>query len=105
MVPQEAVLPHSPRAMAFFDHFTICLAYSPTEYAVFSVEKLIATDVAMPLQATTSMAGMGAFAGLTGYMTLGLGAKPKSEVLRLSDTETLVAKDSELAKKRLEYHV
>jgi hypothetical protein len=96
MVPQEAVLPHSPRAMAFFDHSTISVAYSPTEYAVFSIEKLTAIDVALPSQATTSMAGMGAFAGLTGYMTLGLGTKPRSAVLRLSDTEALVAKDSEL---------
>jgi Vam6/Vps39-like protein vacuolar protein sorting-associated protein 39 len=96
MVPQEAALPHSPRAMAFFDHFTICLAY-PTEYATFSMEKLTTTDVAIPVQATTS-AGMGAFAGLTGYMTLGLGAKPKPAVLRLSDTEALIMKDSESVK-------
>jgi len=81
--------------MAFFDHSAICFAYSPTEYAVFSVEKLTATEVILPLQPTISMAGMGAFAGLTGYMTLGLGAKLKSEVIRLSDTEVLIAKESE----------
>jgi Vam6/Vps39-like protein vacuolar protein sorting-associated protein 39 len=98
MVQQEAVLPHSPRAISFFDHFTICVAYSPTEYAIFSLENLTATDVATPLQATASMPGMGAFTGLTGYMTLGLGAKAKSEVLRLSDSEVLIAKDSKLMK-------
>jgi Vam6/Vps39-like protein vacuolar protein sorting-associated protein 39 len=81
--------------MAFLDHSTISVAYSPTEYAVFSIERLTATDVALPSLATTSMAGMGAFAGLTGYMTLGLGTKPRSGVLRMSDTEALVAKDSE----------
>lgn len=81
--------------MAFFDHYTICLAYSPTDYTVFSVDKLTTTDVTTPVQATTSMAGMGAFTGLTGYMTLGLGAKPKPEVQRLSEQEVLIAKDSE----------
>jgi hypothetical protein len=92
---QEAAIPHSPRAMAFFDHHTICLAYSPTEYAVFSVENLTASDVNTSVQATTSMPGMGAFTGLTGYMTLGLGAKPKSVVLRLSESEALIVKDGE----------
>jgi hypothetical protein len=83
--------------MAFFDHYNICLAYSPTEYAVFSVEKLYTTEVTTPIQATTSMTGMGAFTGLTGYMTLGLGAKPKSLVLRLSESEVLITKDSALS--------
>lgn len=85
---------HSPRAMAFFDHDTICLGYSPTDYAVFSLEKLTATEIVTPAQATTTMAGMGAFSGLSGYMTLGLGAKPKPGILRLSESEVVVAKDS-----------
>lgn len=80
--------------MAFFDHHTISLAYSPTEYAVFSVDKLTTTEVTTPIQATTSVTGMGAFTGLTGYMTLGLGAKAKSIVLRLSESEVLIPKDS-----------
>lgn len=37
---------------------------------------------------------MGAFSGLTGYMTLGLGAKAKPGLVRLNDTEALVVKDS-----------
>jgi hypothetical protein len=41
------------------------------------------------------MAGMGALTGLTGYMTLGLGAKPKPGVIRLNDDEALIIKDSE----------
>lgn len=85
--------------MAFFDHHTISLAYSPTEYAVFSVDKLSTTEVTTPIQATTSMTGMGAFTGLTGYMTLGLGTKTKSIVLRLSESEVLIPKDSKLSSK------
>jgi hypothetical protein len=64
------------------------------------MDKLTTTEVATPLQATTSMTGVVAFAGLAGYMTLGLGAKPKTQVLRLSDTEALIAKDSESMKKQ-----
>lgn len=79
--------------MAFFDHSTICLAYAP-EYAVFSIDTMTAADVMTPIQATTSMTGMGAFSGLTGYMTLGLASKPKPTALRLSDAEAIIAKES-----------
>ena len=91
---QEASLAHSPRAMAFFDHDIICLGYSPTEYAVFALEKLTVTEIVTPAQATTALTGMGAFSGLSGYMTLGLGAKPKPGILRLSETEVVIVKDS-----------
>lgn len=80
--------------MSFFDHDTICLGYSPTDYAVFSLEKLTASEIVTPAQATTTMTGMGAFSGLSGYMTLGLGAKPKPGILRLSESEVVIAKDS-----------
>lgn len=91
---QEAPLAHSPRAMTFFDHDIICLGYSPTEYAVFALEKLTVTEIVTPAQATTTITGMGAFSGLSGYMTLGLGAKPKPGILRLSETEVVIVKDS-----------
>ena len=91
---QEAPLAHSPRAMAFFDHDIICLGYSPTEYAVFTLEKLTATEIVTPAQATTALTGMGAFSGLSGYMTLGLGTKPKPGILRLGETEVVIVKDS-----------
>ena len=38
--------------------------------------------------------GMGALSGLGGYMTLGLGAKAKPNVVNVNDNEALVAKDS-----------
>ncbi|KAG6862806.1 hypothetical protein C0995_008382 [Termitomyces sp. Mi166 len=38
---------------------------------------------------------MGALSGLTGYMTLGLGAKPKPASVRISEKEALISKDSE----------
>lgn len=55
-------------------------------------------DITFPVAASTSTAsigsmGMSAFTGLGGYMTLGLGAKAKPNVLRVAETEFLVAKD------------
>ncbi|KAF7985633.1 hypothetical protein HWV62_2139 [Athelia sp. TMB] len=91
---RESVLPHSPRVMSFFDHSTICLAYAP-EYAVFSVTTMTAVDVSMPTQAAATTSVGGAFSGLSGYMTLGLGSKPKPTALRLSDKETVIAKENQ----------
>jgi hypothetical protein len=101
---QEAPLPHSPRIISFLDKDTACFAYPDTEYAMFSIPKMTATDVSIPIPVAATgvagMAGMGsAFTGLGlgGYMTLGLGAKPKSGAIQISDTETLILKDSELS--------
>ncbi|KAF8071649.1 hypothetical protein FPV67DRAFT_1746459, partial [Lyophyllum atratum] len=94
---KEAPLPHSARIISFLDHDTACFAYSPTEYAMFSIPAMTATEISTPLPFTTSTgtSAMGAFTGLTGYMTLGLGAKPKPACARISETEALIAKDSE----------
>jgi Vam6/Vps39-like protein vacuolar protein sorting-associated protein 39 len=55
-----------------------------------------ATDISTPLPVTASTTAMGALSGLTGYMTLGLGAKPlKPPVVTVNETETLISKDSE----------
>jgi tetratricopeptide (TPR) repeat protein len=89
---QEAVLPHSPRVVVFLDSDNVCFAYSPTEYALFSISKLTTLEVTTPIPSNTSM---GAFSGLTGYMTLGLGAKAKPGLVRLSDTEALIVKDNQ----------
>ncbi|KAF5379787.1 hypothetical protein D9615_005708 [Tricholomella constricta] len=94
---KEATLPHSARIISFLDHDTACFAYSPTDYAMFSISTMTAVDISTPLPVTTSAgaSAMGAFTGLTGYMTLGLGAKPKPASVRISKTEALIAKDSE----------
>lgn len=89
---KEAVLPHSPRLIAFLDHDNACFAYSPTDYAVFSISKLTTVDVVLPVATTASM---GAFSGLGNYMMLGLGAKAKPNLVRLSDNEALVVKDNQ----------
>jgi hypothetical protein len=55
-----------------------------------------ATEISTPLPVTTSTTAMGALTGLTGYMTLGLGAKAlKPAVVTVNESETLIAKDSE----------
>ncbi|KII89843.1 hypothetical protein PLICRDRAFT_108036 [Plicaturopsis crispa FD-325 SS-3] len=97
---KEAPLLHSPRAIAFHNADTVALAYPPPDYDVFSIRSLTATEVVSPppknaAVASTSMAGMGAFTGLTGYMTLGLGAKPKSDVVAIGGDEILIVKDNE----------
>ncbi|KAF8637825.1 hypothetical protein AX16_010742 [Volvariella volvacea WC 439] len=92
---KEAPLPHSARAIVFLDSDTACFAYSPTEYAMFSISTMTATDITTPLPTATSTTTMGTFGGLAGYMTLGLGAKSKPGVIQISDTEILIAKDNE----------
>lgn len=53
------------------------------------------TDVTLPLPAATSGGmGIGAFSGLTGYMSLGLGAKAKPTIAPVGEGEVLIGKDS-----------
>lgn len=92
---QECALPHSARAISFLNEDKVCFAYSPTDYAIFSVSTMTAAEISTPLPITTSATAMGALTGLTGYMTLGLGAKAKPAVVRISESEVLIAKDSE----------
>jgi hypothetical protein len=54
-----------------------------------------AADIVTPLPAAGSGSAMNALTGLTGYMTLGLGAKAKPAAARLGGTEVLIAKDGE----------
>ncbi|KAG0694684.1 vacuolar sorting protein 39 domain 1-domain-containing protein [Suillus ampliporus] len=90
---RETVLPHSPRVVVFLDSDNVCFAYSPTEYALFSISKLTTLDITTPISASAS--SMGAFSGITGYMTLGLGSRAKPGLVRLSDTEALIVKDNQ----------
>ncbi|KAK1227448.1 Vacuolar morphogenesis protein 6 [Marasmius sp. AFHP31] len=48
---KEYALPHSPRVISFIDNDHACFAYPANEYAIFSFEKLTATEVTMPLPA------------------------------------------------------
>ncbi|KAJ3775239.1 hypothetical protein FB446DRAFT_417887 [Lentinula raphanica] len=92
---RELPLPHSPRIITFVDNDLVCFAYSATEYAIFSLSKMTVNDIIMPLPATGSSSTMGTLSGLSGYMTLGLGAKSKPGVVKLNDDEALVVKDNE----------
>ncbi len=72
-------------------------AYAP-DYAVFSIPSMSVVDIAMPMPvaaATGVGKGIGAFSGLTGYMSLGLGAKVKPTIAPVGEGEVLVVKDSE----------
>lgn len=44
--------------------------------------------------AISATMGMGAFSGLTGYMSLGLGAKAKPTIAPVGNGEVLIGKDS-----------
>ncbi|KAJ7717681.1 vacuolar sorting protein 39 domain 2-domain-containing protein [Mycena metata] len=94
---KEAPLPHSARVISFLDKDTACFAYSPTEYAIFSIPAMTATEISIPLPVTAAGSGMAAFSGLGlgGYMSLGLGAKPKPGAIQISDSEVLILKDNE----------
>ena len=93
--PQEAPLPHSARVIVFLDKDTACFAYSPTEYAIFSIPTMSAVEIVTPLPLAGSGTAMNALTGLTGYMTLGRGAKVKPTVVQVADSEVLLGKDSE----------
>ncbi|KAF9026027.1 hypothetical protein BDZ89DRAFT_1135054 [Hymenopellis radicata] len=88
---KEAPLAHSPRAMTFMTPDRICFAYAP-DFAIFDLNTMTATEVTLPLPTSTTAS---AFTGLTGYMTLGLGAKAKPSVVQINDQETLIVKDNE----------
>jgi hypothetical protein len=90
---QEAPLPHSPRAISFFNRDLVCFGYTPTEYAIFSLQSLSATEISTPALAASTAAGIGALTGLTGYMTLGLGTKVKPCLVQI-DSGTLITKES-----------
>lgn len=93
--PQEAPLPHSARVIVFLNKDTACFAYSPTEYAIFSIPTMSAVEIVTPLPLTGPGTAMNALSGLTGYMTLGRGAKAKPTVIQVADSEVLLGKDSE----------
>ncbi|TFK27815.1 hypothetical protein FA15DRAFT_666044 [Coprinopsis marcescibilis] len=92
---KEALLPHSARSITFLNPDSACFAYSPTEYAIFTISTMTAVDIVTPLPTTASTGAMGALTGLTGYMTLGLLAKPKPASVHVNDSEVLIAKDVE----------
>jgi len=97
---QEVTLPHSARTIAFLNHDLVCLAYSP-DFVLFSLETSSVIEVTTPVTVSSSVTGysnmgMGAFSGLGGYMTLGLGNKAKPCVVNISESEILVVKDSKL---------
>ncbi|KAJ3506301.1 hypothetical protein NMY22_g17296 [Coprinellus aureogranulatus] len=94
---KEAALPHSARTISFLNPDCACFAYSPTEYAIFTLSTMTAVDIVTPLPTTTSVGvgAMGALSGLTGYMTLGLGAKPKPTAVNTGNSEVLITKDTQ----------
>jgi hypothetical protein len=95
---QEAPLPHSARAIAFLDHEVVCLAYE-AGHVLFSLATMSTTEIAAAPTTSKSGAGignvgMGTFAGLGGYMSLGLGAKLRPCVTNVGDADVVIAKDS-----------
>lgn len=98
--PQELNLPHSPRAVVFSTSTTLVLSYAQTDHVLLKLPMMSTTEIALPApppaQGSTGIGamGMGAFSGLGGYMTLGLGAKAKPAVYKVSDDgEFVVLKD------------
>ncbi|KAI0787910.1 hypothetical protein C8Q74DRAFT_1366714 [Fomes fomentarius] len=101
--PQEVQevtnLAHSPRAITFVNGETLAWGHTPTDYCVTSLKTSTTVDISTPIPTTTSgtamsAMGIGAFSGLGGYMTLGLGAKAKPNVINVSESEALITKDN-----------
>ena len=81
----------------FLNNDLICLGYSPTDYAIYSLKSRATVDVTTPVHAPTTTSGlggmgMGALSGLGGY--IGLGAKAKPSALSISEKECFIAKES-----------
>ncbi|TFK87975.1 hypothetical protein K466DRAFT_662647 [Polyporus arcularius HHB13444] len=97
-VQEVSGLAHSPRAITFVDGETLCWGHTPTDYCLTSVKTSITVDVTTPIPTTSSTnsisMGMGALSGLGGYMTLGLGAKTRPNVINVNEDEALIAKDN-----------
>ncbi|KAI0714450.1 hypothetical protein C8T65DRAFT_644360 [Cerioporus squamosus] len=95
---EAAGLAHSPRAITFVDGETLCWGHTPTDYCLTSMKTSITVDVTTPIPATSSTnsisMGMGALSGLGGYMTLGLGAKTRPNVINVNEDEALITKDN-----------
>ena len=94
-VRQESPLAHSPRVITFMKPDRMCFAYEG-HFATFDLNTMTATDVILPVPSVAAGTGMSAFTGLTGYMTLGLGAKTKPVAVQINDNETLVVRDRTL---------
>ncbi|KAF8634148.1 hypothetical protein AX15_001050 [Amanita polypyramis BW_CC] len=93
---KEVSLPHSPRVVAFLDHDTACFAYTATDYALFQLSTMTASDIVFaPTTISASSTARGALTGLSGYMSLGFGAKAKPCVIAVDELEALVVKDNQ----------
>jgi Vam6/Vps39-like protein vacuolar protein sorting-associated protein 39 len=97
-IPQEAPLPHSARTIAFLNSDVVCLAYE-ADHVLFSLDtmstiEITSTSTTSKPVASIGSVGKGAFTGLGGYMTLGLGAKLRPCATNVGDAEVLIAKDS-----------
>jgi hypothetical protein len=86
--------------MSFMNADTVAFAYSLTEHAIFSLKTMTTVDITLPSTTAAAAAGMGAFSGLTGYMTLGLGSKAKPSLLTIKESEVLIVKDSKSGENR-----
>ena len=100
-MPQESPLPHSARTIAFLNSEVVCLAYE-ADHVLFSLDTMSTIEIASaPTTSKTGTGignvGMGAFSGLGGYMTLGLGSKLRPCVTTVGDAQVLIAKDSTCA--------
>ncbi|KAG8910095.1 Vacuolar morphogenesis protein 6, partial [Tulasnella sp. 408] len=98
---KELNLPHSPRSVVFSTSTTLVLSYTHTDHVLLKLPMMSTTEIALPAPPPASGStgisamGMGAFSGLGGYMTLGLGAKAKPAVYKVNDDgEFVVLKDA-----------
>ena len=105
-ISQEVNLPHTPRALAFSTPTVLVFAYTATDHAVFSLDSLSSSELELPSPPATNAPsaganlgsvglgmGMTALTGLGGYV--GLGAKAKPTVVKISEGEVLIPKESE----------
>jgi len=80
------------------------MSYTVSEYAILAIDSMSVSEPPAPapsVNVPTTVGGMaslgkGALSGLGGYMTLGLGAKAKPSVIKITEGEFALTKESEL---------
>jgi hypothetical protein len=96
---KELVLPHTPRAIQFFTHRNLLLAYTATEHVSLSLPHMAVTEISLPPVASTSALGMnvgklGVGMGNLGYWSMGIGGGNKKPILVKSSVGVFIPRES-----------
>jgi len=96
---KELTLPHTPRAIQFFTHRCLLLAYTPTDHVTLSLPNMSITEVSLP-PATSSSTALGMNVGKLGMgnlgsWSMGMGGANKKPVLVKSGERIFIPRENQ----------